>query len=181
MSEYVITRVDNPDELYHHGVKGMKWGHRKNYYGTSGDKFRASNGVTVGAPKNAGVAAFRKVQGTKVGGAALNGMAKANTAFYGRGKNKGIWKNTEKQVRRENQAVREANQAHKAAKKANKAAKKAYDKMAKQKVKDLYKKYGDIEDQVDYSRHGDKKKNAKLENEMTKIQNEINKYDKKYR
>lgn len=38
MSEYVITRVDNPDELYHHGVKGMKWGHRKNYYGTSGDK-----------------------------------------------------------------------------------------------------------------------------------------------
>lgn len=180
-SEYVITRVDNPDELYHHGVKGMKWGHRKNYYGTSGDKFRASNGVTVGAPKNAGVAAFRKVQGTKVGGAALNGMAKANTAFYGRGKNKGIWKNAEKQVRRENQAVREANQAHKAAKKANKAAKKAYDKMAKQKVKDLYKKYGDIEDQVDYSRHGDKKKNAKLENEMTKIQNEINKYDKKYR
>lgn len=96
-------------------------------------------------------------------------------------KNKGIWKNAEKQVRRENQAVREANQAHKAAKKANKAAKKAYDKMAKQKVKDLYKKYGDIEDQVDYSRHGDKKKNAKLENEMTKIQNEINKYDKKYR
>lgn len=174
MSEYVITRVDNPDELYHHGVKGMKWGHRKNYYGTSGDKFRASNGVTVGAPKNAGVAAFRKVQGTKVGGAALNGMAKANTAFYGRGKNKGIWKNAEKQVRRENQAVREANQAHK-------AAKKAYDKMAKQKVKDLYKKYGDIEDQIDYGRRGDKKKNAKLENEMIKIQNEINKYDKKYR
>lgn len=104
----------------------------------------------------------------------MNGMVKANTAFYGRGKNKGIWKNAEKQVRRENQAVREANQAHK-------AAKKAYDKMAKQKVKDLYKKYGDIEDQVDYSRHGDKKKNAKLENEMTKIQNEINKYDKKYR
>lgn len=59
--------------------------------------------------------------------------------------------------------------------------KKAYAKMAKQKVKDLYKKYGDIEDQIDYSRHGDKKKNAKLENEMTKIQDEINKYDKKYR
>lgn len=37
--------------LSHHGVKGMKWGKRKNYYGQSGDKFKASNGVTVGAPK----------------------------------------------------------------------------------------------------------------------------------
>lgn len=177
---YIITRT-NSDELMHYGIPGMKWGHRKNYYGTSGDKYRASNGVTVGAPKNVGVAAFRKVQGTKIGGAALNGMAKANTAFYGQGKNKGVWKNAEKQVRRENQAVREANQAHKAAKKAQKAAKKAYDKISKQKVNDLYKKYGDIEDKIDYSRHADKKKNAKLENEMVKIQNEIDKYDKKYR
>lgn len=98
--------------LSHHGVKGMKWGKRKNYYGQSGDKFKASNGVTVGAPKNVGVAAFRKVQGTKAGGAALNGMAKMNTAFYGR-KNKTQWRRVENQVRKENQAVREANQAHK--------------------------------------------------------------------
>lgn len=26
---YVITRNENPDELMHFGVKGMKWGHRK--------------------------------------------------------------------------------------------------------------------------------------------------------
>ena len=105
----------NQNELYHHGVKGMKWGKRKNYYGQSGDKFRASNGVTVGAPKNAGVAAFRKVQGSKVGGGTLNGFSKMNTAFYGRGKNKKTWKNIENKVRKENQAVREANKAHKKA------------------------------------------------------------------
>lgn len=145
MSEYIITRTTDEDELYHYGVVGMKWGHRKNYYGTSDNKFRASNGVTVGAPKNAGVAAFRKVQGTKVGGAAINGMAKANTAFYGRGKNKGVWENAEKQVRRENQAVREANQAHKAAVKSVKQTAKAQKKEFKADVKN-YKKNSRILD-----------------------------------
>lgn len=115
----------NNDELMHYGVLGMKWGKRKNYYGQSGDKYRASNGVTVGAPKNARVAAFRKVQGSKLGGAALNGMAKANTAFYGRGKSKATWQNIEKQTRKETDAVREANKAHK------KAINKAYDNIRK--------------------------------------------------
>lgn len=29
MSEYVITRANNEDELYHYGVVGMRWGHRR--------------------------------------------------------------------------------------------------------------------------------------------------------
>lgn len=123
---------EDDDTLEHHGIKGQKWGVRRfqnvdgsltprgkrKYYGDS-DSYTASNGVKVGAPKNAGVAAFRKVQGSKIGGAMLNGAAKLNTATYGHGKNKATWKRFEEQTRKENEAVREANKAHKAAVKAD--------------------------------------------------------------
>ena len=36
--EYVVTRTENSDELYHYGVKGMKWGHsRRGISGTIRD------------------------------------------------------------------------------------------------------------------------------------------------
>lgn len=31
MNNYIITRASDTNELCHHGVKGMKWGHRKYY------------------------------------------------------------------------------------------------------------------------------------------------------
>lgn len=129
--------------LMHYGVPGMKWGHRKNYYGQSGDTFRASNGIVVRRPKNATVAAFRKFQGTKIGGNVLNKISRTDSAYRGRryGNTK-MWGQINKRVQRENQAVREANQAHKAAQKERKnkikSQTKTLNKQASFKEKLLY-------------------------------------------
>lgn len=60
-----MVYVNNSDVLCHYGVKGMKWGHRKDptRYGgtiTSNGKYKASNGVVVAKSRNAGVAASRR-------------------------------------------------------------------------------------------------------------------------
>lgn len=34
-AKFVVSR-NNPEELYHHGVKGMKWGKHKSTYSSTG-------------------------------------------------------------------------------------------------------------------------------------------------
>lgn len=70
MSDYVITRVDNPDELYHYGVLGMKWGKRKSSYSSTGVRSvlaRRSNEKVDAGFKNWGENTKKKANAIELG------------------------------------------------------------------------------------------------------------------
>ena len=48
---YIISR-SNPEELYHHGVKGMKWGHRKASHTGVGNAFKSLTDPTAHVKKD---------------------------------------------------------------------------------------------------------------------------------
>lgn len=142
----MVTRQDN--ELYHYGVKGMKWGVR-----------RRSDQPT-----------FRQYSKK----ARADGLA-ARKAARDSGQLKGIGA-----VRKGNKIQRDATKASlKEQKQVTKAAKKRADKaikkLQKTKIKDLEKRYGELEDSMDYGKKADSRNNRKIQTEMTNIENEIRK------
>lgn len=106
MSDFYFNS-DGSDELYHYGVPGMRWGHRKspNSYGgsiTKSGKYKASNGVVIAKSKNPSVAAMRRfsisIPGRALSAAGRGQMSKAT------GRSKESLKNQEK---REREALKE--------------------------------------------------------------------------
>ena len=137
MPDYIY----NPEsgELYHYGVKGMKWGVRKRV--EEPEKFKASNGMTVARSKNAYVRGLRKVASNRaVNDFAVatyrNSMARnhADTVTNRLETAKG-----EQRMRKEAQAVREYN-AHVKDLKRGTGTKYLDREVRKNKIDDAYEK-----------------------------------------
>lgn len=137
----------NPNELYHHGVKGMKWGVRKKSYEPS--SFTASNGMKVAKSKNTYVKVLRKaatlrpVEKMALATYDRNSKHHANTVTNRINTAKGL-----QRIRKETAAIREYNAATKDAKKGT--GTKYLDKaIRKNKIYDAYEKIQTSSSRVD--------------------------------
>ena len=106
MSDFYFNPYGS-DELYHYGIPGMRWGHRKSpnsYDGsiTKSGKYKASNGVVIAKSKNPAVAAMRRFS-TSVPGRALSAVGRGQMS-KATGRSKESLKNQEK---REREALKE--------------------------------------------------------------------------
>ena len=140
------------NEIYHHGVKGMKWGVRK-------ARGHAGPGKYIGKKRQ--LAGYKRdLETLDKGGHLSVGITKKRQEMY----DKRDRANLEKGIAKlEN-------------KQAKKAAQKAYDKIAKQTIKDLKKQYGQVEDQITYGKNADQKKNNEIQREMNRIENLMKKH-----
>ena len=194
----------NSNELYHHGVKGMKWGVRRYQ---SEDGIRTPSGQKPARTLTGGVAGvIRKKQRSNAEKdlarttskqkqvnselRELRGYSK-NPSEIGRSKLATAIRNHQiKSLERTNskldQRKKESASALKELKQideyqAKKAADRAQRKLANAKIKDLQKKYGRLEDQMTYGKNADTKANARIQKQMSSIDTQINKLKKSTR
>lgn len=170
------------NELYHYGVKGMKWGVRRQ--STSGGiagairRKQRSNAerdlADIKSKQRQVNSELRELNGYERNPQGL-AKSKISTAIR-RSQIKSLNKTNEKlkQLEKENiDALKELDSIEKY--QAKKRAAKAEQKMAKMKIKDLERQYGELEDQMTYGKNANTKNNSRIESEMAGIESEINK------
>lgn len=181
-----MYETSRTQELYHHGVKGMKWGVRKKREtgGGIGGAIRRKQRSNAERDLNNVRTKQRQVDSElrELRGYDKNpqGLAKSkiSTAIR-RSQIKSLEKNKTALKNRERDnvdALKELDEIERY--KAKKAADKAVQKMAKLKIKDLQKQYGELEDKMTYGKNADTKVNSRIEREMSNIDEEINKLKK---
>lgn len=171
MGDYFIYN----GELYHYGVKGMKWGVRRAQKKAALQKYRreydektkthsrvskAVNGLALSRETYARnkYAANKKAKVSGIGSAA-SVERKATAA------SKVAYMDTKISAKTEA-----------AARKAKKAADKAAKKLANKKMSELQKQYGKLENQYTYGKKADTAKNAKLDKQMSDLEREMKRY-----
>lgn len=80
--EVIVTRKIDEDELYHYGVKGMKWGRRKSRAEAEREAgmYRTSRGTKIAPAKNAYVRTLRNLSANR----AVEAISKGSTRNGGR-------------------------------------------------------------------------------------------------
>lgn len=174
-------------ELYHYGVKGMKWGVRRNrndHGGIAGvirrkQRANAENDLNkVRSQQRQVDSELRELRGYDKNPSKL-GKSKIST-FIRRSQIKSLEKTKAslKKLEHENiSALKELDEIERYQTK--KAVNKAVQKMNKTKIKDLCKQYGELEDKMTYGKNADNKANARIERQMTDIEKQINELEKK--
>lgn len=185
-NKYILTSNGNfisEDELYHHGVKGMKWGVRKKTYNGGGiagairrkQRANAENSLNkVRSQQRQVDSELRELRGYDKNPSGL-GKSKISTAIR-RSQIKSLEKSKAslKKLEQENvSALKELDEIERY--QAKKAVNKATRKMNKVKIKDLQKQYGELEDKMTYGKNADNKANARIERQMAGIDAQINK------
>lgn len=147
------------DELMHYGVPGMKWGVRR-------ARGHAGPGIYL-TKKRQAAGDKRDLKRLERGEHLSVGLTKKRQAAYDARDKRAIESRLNKQKK---DAKAEKNQYQ-----AKKRADKAIKKLQKTKIKDLEKRYGELEDSMEYGKKADSRNNRKIQAEMNSIENEIRK------
>lgn len=159
MSDFIITREQPSDDLCHYGVLGMKWGKRKASYNQHEQNIKKTKSEYKKAKKD-----YNKAYNKSYDYSSRHLISQFVKQKQKKESAK-LWTDTFEKANTLNKTRTNYKNA--------KAAKKAYKKVQNQKIDDMWKKYGALEDQVTYGKNENKKLNSEIYKKMDDLEKEI--------